>query len=89
MPGKHRVNGEQAMLFIEDIRKRFTVVALDPDEVADMLRQSAAGGVLGGSVYDALLARCALKARAKTLFSWNIRHYERLGSEVVRILQRP
>jgi len=32
-------------------------------------------GIVGGAVYDALLAACALKAKAETLLSWNLRHY--------------
>ena len=29
MPGRHRVSGEQAMLFIADVRQRLTVIALN------------------------------------------------------------
>jgi hypothetical protein len=35
MPGKHRITGEQAMLFIGDIRERLSLIALDGDEYAD------------------------------------------------------
>src|SRR5260370_29863526 len=55
MPGRLRVTGDQAILFIEDILERLTVVALTSNEYADVLRSFAALGVVGGTIYDALL----------------------------------
>lgn len=89
MPGKHRISSEQGMLFIGSIRERLTVVALNEKEYADMLKQFSAIGVVGGTIYDALLAACALKAKAKSLYSWNLRHYAQFGSEVTQILKAP
>src|SRR5215813_1276208 len=37
MPGKHRISGEQAMLFIGSIRERLAIIALSGDESADAL----------------------------------------------------
>jgi len=34
MPGKHRISGEQAMLFIDSIRERLSIIALNGDEYA-------------------------------------------------------
>src|SRR2546422_1914317 len=59
MPGKHRISGEQSMLFIDSIRERLAIVALDGDEYADGLAASAALGIVGGGIYDAMLAHCA------------------------------
>jgi hypothetical protein len=56
MPGKHRISGEQAMLFIGSIRERLSVIALSGDEYADALQSSAALGIVGGGIYDAMLA---------------------------------
>jgi predicted nucleic acid-binding protein len=89
MPGKHRISGEQAMLFIADIRERLSIVALTADEYADMLVQFSAIGIAGGAIYDALLASSALKSKAKTLYTWNLKHYEQLGPDVSRILKTP
>jgi predicted nucleic acid-binding protein len=33
--------------------------------------------VAGGAIYDALLAGCALKAKAEILYTWNVRHFQR------------
>jgi predicted nucleic acid-binding protein len=87
MPGKHRISGEQAMLFIGSIRERLSVIALSADEYADAIEVSAGLGIVGGGIYDAMLAHCAIKAKAEVIYSWNGRHYAQCGAEVTRRLQ--
>ena len=89
MPGKHRISGEQATLFIGSIRERLSIVALDGDEYGEAMEASAVRGIVGGGIYDAILAYCAIKARAETIYSWNTRHYLPCGPEVTRRLQTP
>ncbi len=90
MPGKYRVSCEQAMLFLAEIRQRLTLVALDEDEYYATIEQASALGVMGGTVYDALLARCALKVRAETLYTWNVKHFQQLGlEEIVKRIRTP
>jgi predicted nucleic acid-binding protein len=89
MPGKHRISSEQAMLFIDSIRERLSIVALDAGECADALKASAILGIVGGGIYDAVLAHCALKAKADVIYSWNTRHYSLCGPAVAALLQTP
>ena len=89
MPGKHRISGEQAMLFIGSIRERLSIIALDGDEYADALHAFSALGIVGGGIYDALLAHCALKGEAERIYTWNERHYAQCGSEVTGRLRMP
>ena len=89
MPGKHRISGEQAMLFIGSIPERLSIVALNANEYGDALEASVAQGILGGGIYDAMLAHCALKAEAKAIYTWNVRHYAQCGPEVIRRLRTP
>jgi predicted nucleic acid-binding protein len=89
MPGKHRISSDQAMLFVGDIRDRLSLIALDGDEYADALEASAKLGIVGGGIYDAMLARCALKANAEQIYSWNGRHYAQCGTEVTQRLRTP
>jgi len=63
----HHEAGEQAMLFIGSIRERLSIVALDGDEYADALEASVARGIVGGGIYDAMLARCAIKAQVEAI----------------------
>ena len=89
MPGKRRISGEQAMLFIGNIRERLSMVALSGEEYADALEASAARGIVGGAIYDALLAHCALKAKADAIYTWNVRRYALCGPEVTGRLHTP
>jgi predicted nucleic acid-binding protein len=89
MPGKRRVSGEQAMLFIGNIRERLLIIALSGEEYADALQASAALGIAGGGIYDAMLAHCAIKAKAQTIYTWNTRHYTLCGREVTARLRTP
>jgi predicted nucleic acid-binding protein len=89
MPGKHRISGEQTILFIGSMRERLSVIVLNRDAYADALEASAALGIVGGGIYDAMLAHCAMKAQAETIYSWNGRHYVQCGPEVTRRLRTP
>jgi predicted nucleic acid-binding protein len=89
MPGKHRISGEQAILFIGNIRERLSIIDLSGDEYASALEASAALGIVGGNIYDAMLASCALKAKAETIYTWNERHYARCGADVIKRLRTP
>jgi predicted nucleic acid-binding protein len=89
MPGRHRISGEQAMLFVGSLRERLAVIALDGEEYARSLAAAAALGIVGGAIYDALLASCAVKAKAEVIYTWNARHYAQCGPEVTRRLRAP
>jgi predicted nucleic acid-binding protein len=89
MPGRHRISGAQAMLFVGDICERLSLISLNGDEYFRALQVSADLGVVGGGVYDALLAQCAIKAQVETIYSWNAKHYAQCGPDVTRRLRRP
>jgi len=89
MPGRHRISAEQAILFIETLRERLAVVSLDAEEYWHGLKKYADLGIVGSTIYDAMLGYCALKSKAETIYSWNLRHYQQLGPEVVKRLQTP
>lgn len=89
MPGRHRISAEQAILFIENVRERLAVVSLDAEEYWHGLKKFADLGIVGSTIYDAMLGYCALKAKAQTIYSWNTRHYQQLGPEIVSLLQTP
>ena len=89
LPGRHRLSGEQVMLFLENIRERLALIALTGDEYHAAIKEAADSGVVGGTIYDALIARCALKAQADAIYTWNLRHFEQFGSAVVKRLRTP
>lgn len=89
MPGRFRVSAERAGLFIAGLRERFQAVALTPGEYSSMLDHQSAAGITGGAIYDAMIARCAVKAEVETLLTWNLRDFTRFGPEVAQLLKTP
>jgi predicted nucleic acid-binding protein len=89
LPGKQRMSGEQSLLFLDEMRDRLRTVVLDSEEYCSAIANAAAEGVVGGMVYDALIAQCALKARAETIFTWNIDHFRRVGREIAKRVRTP
>jgi predicted nucleic acid-binding protein len=77
------------MSFLEDMARRLTFIALDVEEYWDTIADAAASGVVGGLTYDALLARCAIKAKAETIYTWNIGHFQQFGNHVARLIKTP
>jgi predicted nucleic acid-binding protein len=89
LPQPHRASPAQALACIENIVTRLRCVSLNGEEYRSVI-QEAAGRLIGGAtIYDALIARCALKSGADEIFTWNIRHYQLLGTEVVGRLKTP
>ena len=89
MPGKHRASPEQAMFFLDSIQDRLTIVSLDVRDYVAALHESASLGIVGGAIYDALLARCAMKAESEVIYTWNVRHFSLCGPEVIGRLRTP
>jgi len=89
MPGPNRLSAEQVLLILDDIRERLAVIALGPDEYREAIGDAAAEGILGGTVYDALIARCALKSKATIIYTWNLKHFRRFGPEVAKRVRTP
>ena len=88
-PGKERMSAEAAGLVVQEIEHRFALVALDASEYCAAIRRMAQMGIVGGAVYDGLVAACALKAGADHLYTWNVRHFDQLGAEVKKLVKMP
>jgi predicted nucleic acid-binding protein len=89
LPGAQRMGGDQALFFLDRIRERFTIITLDEEDYCSAIASAASEGVVGGTVYDALLAHCALKADAQTIFTWDLNHFRLLGAEVINRIRTP
>jgi predicted nucleic acid-binding protein len=89
LPGKFRLSADQVLLFLESVEEHLEIVALEAREYRMAIQGAAAAGVTGGTIYDALLAQCALKARAGTIYTWNVAHFQSLSAEIAGKVQRP
>jgi len=89
LPHKYRATAPQALTFVETVRDRFTLLALDTDEYLASIGRAAEQNIVGGTLYDAVIAACALKAKADTLYTWNVGHFLLLGPDVAKKVRMP
>lgn len=89
MPGKRRVNGDEAVLYLQSIRARLTFITLTEDEYFQVTEEAAALGLSSGAIYDAIIGQCAVKVGAKSIFTWNVKHFLRLGPAVATRVKTP
>jgi predicted nucleic acid-binding protein len=89
MPGKNRASPDEALLFLHDIRRHLSLVTLDASEYFTVLETAATAGIVGGPAYDAVIAHCALKANAQTIYTWNVKHFNRLGDAIAARVRQP
>jgi predicted nucleic acid-binding protein len=89
MPGKDRASGDEALLFLGNVREHLGIVTLDAEEYFQTVEGAAAVGVIGGGIYDAILGQCALKAKAQRIYTWNVKHFKRLGPDIASRVTTP
>lgn len=89
MPGNYQARPEEAMLSLESLRGRLSPVALDSHEYWSVLEHCSESGIVGGAIYDALIAQCAIKSGAQIIYTWNVVDFRRMGPEVTRRLRTP
>lgn len=76
MPPPYRLPADIAHRTILDTFSRIAaVVGVKSTILWDYLGELAALHVVGGRVYDALIARCAADAGATLLLTWNLKHF--------------
>lgn len=66
--GRDRVSGDQAMLFLGNVRARLSIISLTDREYFGALEASAMTGIAAGAICDAILGHCALKSKAETIY---------------------
>ncbi len=89
LPLKPMIAPEQAMLFLQDARSRLSLIALDEEEYFATIEQTAEKRIPGGRIYDALLLACAVKAKAEIIYTWNIKHFQRLAPDIAGRIKTP
>ena len=89
LPVRPVIPPEQAMLFVDEVRARLSAIALDADEYYETIREAADRGLTSGRIYDALLLRCAAKANAETIFTWNLKHFRAIAPSLAERIRTP
>jgi predicted nucleic acid-binding protein len=89
LPVKNVIPPEQALLFVDEVRDRLTIVSLDEDEYYETIQQAAERGFASGRIYDALLLRCAAKVNAEVIYTWNLKHFRAIDPKQAHKIETP
>jgi predicted nucleic acid-binding protein len=72
LPAPHRLDPADALSLLEaNFMRAAKPIALTAESYGALLRQAPANGISGGRTYDAVIAYCALQARAVALLTFN------------------
>lgn len=87
LPPPHRLGATDALAILDaSFADAGRLVALDAAGYRRLLREAATGGTVGGRTYDAVIARCAIRAKASCILTFNHRHFvafELTGIDIV------
>ncbi len=90
-PPPFRHSPEQALLSIEEnFLKHFKTASLSGSDYAALLREAAAARIQGGTIYDAVLMKCAAKENVARIYTLNLKHFQAVAPrELAGILAAP
>lgn len=81
---------EHVLEAVEQAARVFTPVTLPSADYLWVLRHVATAGARSGQVYDALILKCAERARVDTVYTWNTADFKRIAwPEMVGRIRSP
>lgn len=85
LPAPHRLSPSDALALLEANLFGHSLVALDAASYRALITEAPAKSIAGGRTYDAVIARCAVRAGADAILTFNERHFRGLveGVEIV------
>ncbi len=89
LPLQPRISPYEALVFMQEVRDRLTLVALNSDEYFTVIQDVAERGLTSGKVYDALLLACAAKSGAQVIYTWNLKHFRAIAPHLAERIQNP
>ncbi len=81
-PTPERLRPEVAQNLLAETFAAARIVAMPAEKSWDVLRRSVAGGIVGGRIYDAVIANIAIEAGARELLTFNARHFETFADRI-------
>jgi predicted nucleic acid-binding protein len=83
LPLMPRIHPADAAAAVRHRARTLRAVALTADEQLQAVLSAAEHGAVTGQVYDALILAAAAKSGAEIIYTWNIRHFERVAEPAV------
>jgi predicted nucleic acid-binding protein len=72
LPVQPSIPAEQALLFVREIRARFTVIALSDGEYFETVERLANAGLARSSIFDGLIMTAAARSGAERIYTWDV-----------------
>lgn len=89
LPVSPRISPRLARQLIDENLKEFEVVSLEAEDYYKVIDKMVTLNLMGGAIYDALIAQVATKAQVSQLLTLNPDHFTRLGDEIARLVLSP
>jgi predicted nucleic acid-binding protein len=89
LPVKDVIPPDQALLFVQEVRDRLSVITLNESEYYETIQQAGERGFISGRIYDALLLACAAKVKAEVIYTWNVKHFKAIDPKQAHKIQTP
>lgn len=84
LPTPLRHSPEQAWLSIEEnVIKYFSVSGLTGADYIALVRDAALTSISGGTIYDAVLMKCAIKEAVDRAYTLNLRHFQSVAPKAM------
>jgi predicted nucleic acid-binding protein len=77
------------MDFVTNMVRHTTVIPLESREYLETIDAISQRGLSGSMVYDALLLACARRAKAKLIYTWNLRHFRAVAPDLAAKIVTP
>ena len=89
LPLPYGVPPEAALQIVQHTSRRFSVVALTPDEHLAAIERFVGEGLTGAMVYDALVLACARKVKASKIYTLDLHHFRRIAPDLASRIHEP
>lgn len=82
MPRQPKITPHEAGQMLQaNVISRFQIVGLGGNEYVELIKDCEQLGIIGGNVYDAIIARIAHITKVDWLLTLNISHFQRVWPE--------
>ncbi len=89
LSGKLGIPPKEAFEILEFALRNMKILAFAPTDHMNALRRMVLLGIGGAGIYDALIAELALRNQCHKIYTFNFKHFIRLGEDVAGILETP
>lgn len=87
MPFQRRIQPAEARELIEEnLTGRLTILEISVSAYSEAIRKVADLGFKSGMVYDALHLACAEAAGCERIYTFNLKHFQRLDTTGVEVV---